>query len=102
MEDCAKDPNVAGFKSVVCYRTGLDVSIIPNHPEVFTAMGDVLRHFRSKGKNEPFRWANKPLNDLVVCKTVKIAAWYSKPSIVLLFPPLPLIVPNTRSTNPRF
>jgi len=100
LEGYAKDPNVAGFKSVVCYRTGLDVSIVPNRPAAVTAMDGVYQRFRSKGKNEPLRLADKPLNDLVVRKTIKIAAQYSKPGMVPSFSPL--IVPNTRSTIPRF
>ena len=78
---------MAGFKSVVCYRTGLDVSAVPNRPAVIAAMNGVYQRFRSKRKNEPLRLADKPLNDLVVRKTVKIAAQYNKPGMVLLFFP---------------
>jgi len=100
LEDCAKDPNVVGFKSVVCYRTGLDIPIGPNRPAAVKAMNGVYDRFRSKGKNEPLRLADKPLNDLVVRKTVRIAAQYSKPGMIPLF--FFFIVPNTRSTIPRF
>jgi len=48
-------------------------------------MNGVYKRFRSKGKNEPLRLADKPLNDLVVRKTVKIAAECSKPGMVLLY-----------------
>ena len=84
LDDCAKDPNVAGFKSVVCYRTGLDITIGPNRPAALMAMNGVYERFRSKGKNEPLRLADKPLNDLVVRKTVRIAAQHSKPGMVPL------------------
>lgn len=99
LEKCAKDPNVAGFKSVVCYRTGLNVPSAPNRPAAVEAMNRVYERFRSKGRNEPLRLADKPLNDLVVRKTVKIAAQFSKPGMVPLFY---LCRSQTHNTIPRF
>jgi hypothetical protein len=84
----AEDPNVAGFKSVVCYRTGLDVSTVPDPSAEFGALYDACRRFQSD-TNVPLRLALKPLNDLVVRTTLEVAAEHSKPgtdlSIFLLF-----------------
>jgi len=62
----AKDPNVAGFKSVVCYRTGLDVSAVPDPAAEAAALFGTYQHFQP---NVPLRLADKPLNDLVVRTT---------------------------------
>ena len=78
LEANANDPNVAGFKSVVCYRTGLEVSTVPNRFAETSALFDTFKHSQS---NEPLRLANKPLNDLVVRTTLEIAAKYNKPGM---------------------
>ncbi|KAI0297038.1 amidohydrolase-domain-containing protein [Multifurca ochricompacta] len=78
LSSSAEDPNVAGFKSVVCYRTGLDVATLPNEDAEVGALHDVYRHYRT-GINTPLRLAHKPLNDLVVRTTLKIAAMHNKP-----------------------
>ena len=77
----AKDPSVAGFKSVVCYRTGLDVSTVPDPAAEATALFDAYQHFQP---DVPLRLADKPLNDLVVRTTLEVAAQHNKPGIVLL------------------
>jgi hypothetical protein len=74
----AKDPNVAGFKSVVCYRTGLDVSAVPDHAAESAALFNAYKHFQP---NVPPRLADKPLNDLVVRTTLEVAAEHNKPSM---------------------
>ena len=74
----AKDPSVAGFKSVVCYRTGLDVSTVPDPAAEATALFDACQHFQP---DVPLRLANKPLNDLVVRTTLEVAAEYNKPGM---------------------
>ena len=82
----AKDPSVAGFKSVVCYRTGLDVSTVPDPAAEATALFDACQHFQP---DVPLRLANKPLNDLVVRTTLEVAAEYNKPG---RGPPFPLFL----------
>ena len=74
----AKDPCVAGFKSVVCYRTGLDVSTVPDPAAEATALFDVYQHLQP---DVPLRLADKPLNDLVVRTTLEVAAEYNKPGM---------------------
>ena len=82
LEANAKDSNVAGFKSVVCYRTGLEVSTVPNRFAETSALFDTFKHCQS---NVPLRLANKPLNDLVVRTTLDIAAKYNKPGMTPFF-----------------
>jgi hypothetical protein len=82
LEANAKDSNVAGFKSVVCYRTGLEVSTVPSPSAETSALFDTFKHSQS---NVPLRLANKPLNDLVVRTTLEIAAEYNKPGMILFF-----------------
>lgn len=82
LEANAKDSNVAGFKSVVCYRTGLEVSTVPNRSAEASALFDTFNHFQL---NVSLRLANKPLNDLVVRTTLEIAAEYNKPGMVPYF-----------------
>jgi hypothetical protein len=82
LEANAKDSNVVGFKSVVCYRTGLVVSTVPNRFVETSALVDTFKHSQS---NVPLRLANKPLNDLVVRTTLEIAAEYNKPGMIPFF-----------------
>ena len=82
LEANAKDSNVVGFKSVVCYRTGLEVSTVPDLSAERSALIDTITYTHS---NVPLRLANKPLNDLVVRTTLEIAAEYNKPGMIPLF-----------------
>jgi hypothetical protein len=60
----AGNPSVAGFKSVVCYRTGLDVDAAPNVPAEIEALRGAYGQFRLRA-NVPvrLRLKQKPLND---------------------------------------
>jgi len=75
LELCGRDPDVVGFKSIICYRTGLDVSLgtpLTEHWEEFAE--------RWIGLNvSKLRLEQKEFNDWVVCLTMKIAAKYQKP-----------------------
>jgi hypothetical protein len=82
LEATAKDPDVAGFKSVVCYRTGLDVSVVPNMDAEVEAMNVASLRF-GVGTNTPLRLADKALNDLVVRTTIEVAAEHGKPGMML-------------------
>jgi hypothetical protein len=76
----AEDPNVAGFKSVVCYRTGLGVSTVPDTFVEAEALYDACWCFQSD-TDVPLRLAHKPLNDFVVRTTLEVAAEHSKPGM---------------------
>jgi len=96
LEASAKDSNVAGFKSVVCYRTGLDVSTFPNPSAEISALMRIFEHLSDQTRSNqhlhyqtqsavPLRLADKPLNDLVVRTTLEVAAEYNKPGIFPFF-----------------
>jgi hypothetical protein len=75
LELCGRDPDVVGFKSVVCYRTGLDVSLGSPLTEHWKEFAE-----RWIGQNvSNLRLEQKEFNDWVVCLTMKIAAKYQKP-----------------------
>jgi hypothetical protein len=72
----AQDPAVAGFKSIVCYRTGLDVSMYSSQAGLKFSLLDVFKMLQAEGK---VRLAHKDLNDLVVRTTLEVAGEYQKP-----------------------
>ncbi|KAI0063025.1 amidohydrolase 2 [Artomyces pyxidatus] len=74
----AADEDVVGFKSVVCYRTGLAVS--PSTPE--SAVRDALAAVQARWRRDPtaaIRIQDKALNDYVVCATLRLASASGKP-----------------------
>jgi hypothetical protein len=79
--ESAKDPNVAGFKSVVCYRTGLDVSAVADPAAEAAALFSIYHQHPQSGI-PPLRLADKPLNDLIVRTTLEVAAEHNKPGMV--------------------
>ncbi|OSX56698.1 hypothetical protein POSPLADRAFT_1071895 [Postia placenta MAD-698-R-SB12] len=72
----AQDPEVAGFKSVVCYRTGLDVSLTQETSDMDVSLVTLALRYESLKK---LRLESKALNDFVVVTTLRIAAQYGKP-----------------------
>lgn len=72
----AQDPHVAGFKSIVCYRTGLDVSMYSSQAGLKFSLLDVFKMLQAGNK---IRLAHKDLNDLVVRTTLEVAGEYQKP-----------------------
>jgi Amidohydrolase len=60
------DPNVVGFKSVICYRTGLDIKV-KSSEAAFKESFQRLLH-----TGAPFRIADKPFNDLLVTSTLTL------------------------------
>ncbi|EJF59219.1 amidohydrolase-domain-containing protein [Dichomitus squalens] len=74
----AADPDVVGFKSIICYRTGLDVVAGDSLCQVTLErllVGLVLVYM-AKGT---LRLADKAINDYVVNVAMTIAAEYDKP-----------------------
>ncbi|EED13731.1 extracellular developmental signal biosynthesis protein FluG [Talaromyces stipitatus ATCC 10500] len=64
------DPMVAGFKSVICYRTGLNVEAGINDDDTWDSCQEALHHIV---ENDPScRMAKKPLNDLLVNLTLHV------------------------------
>jgi hypothetical protein len=74
----AKNPNVAGFKSIVCYRTGLDVSMYSSQAGLKFSLLDVFKMLQAENK---IRLSHKDLNDLVVRTTLDVAGDFQKPGI---------------------
>ncbi|CAA7262582.1 unnamed protein product [Cyclocybe aegerita] len=72
----ASDQDVVGFKSIVCYRTGVDVSLSSSMQEKEDALSEVLDVYRRTGM---IRLAHKPLNDTVVRIALGVAGDYEIP-----------------------
>jgi len=76
MVEHAQNPDVACFKSIVCYRTGLDVSMYSSQAGLKFSLLDVFKMLQAGNK---VRLAHKDLNDLVVRITLEVAGEYQKP-----------------------
>ncbi|KAM7223362.1 hypothetical protein V8F06_001239 [Rhypophila decipiens] len=64
-----EDPEVVGFKSVVCYRTGLDVAKAVDEDAATSAFNDIITNFALLDFR---RLQEKSLNDLVVHRTAML------------------------------
>ncbi|WEW57467.1 hypothetical protein PRK78_002934 [Emydomyces testavorans] len=68
IEEALNDPRVAGFKSVICYRTGLkDIQLQTREKR----LPCFLRHLVAVLKNKSSRVCSKPLNDYLVQITLR-------------------------------
>lgn len=67
---------VVGFKSIVAYRTGLDVAFTPDEDAASSAFVPLRRQVE---RGEPMRLAAKPLNDWIVRETLDQAACSGRP-----------------------
>ncbi|KAJ8495480.1 hypothetical protein ONZ45_g1240 [Pleurotus djamor] len=72
----ASDPNVVGFKSVVCYRTGLDVSTFSPVASMKFSLLDIFKMYKDEGR---IRLAHKALNDFVVRTALEVSTMHRKP-----------------------
>jgi hypothetical protein len=82
----ANDIGVVGFKSVVCYRTGLDVvSDLSEGRCTYDAISTLKDLIRQYQQNGCIRLAIKGLNDHVVRTTLKIAGNHQKPGILSIY-----------------
>ncbi|KAG1803165.1 amidohydrolase 2 [Suillus subaureus] len=78
MVDTAVDDHVVGYKSVACYRTGLDVDPAPcSADELYECLASVSEQFKEKGS---IRFEHKALNDHLVKIVLDIAGKCKKPS----------------------
>ena len=71
-----ENSEIVGFKSIVCYRTGMNVSVHGNEEEKLDALKDVLEAYKQTGV---IRLAHKALNDEVVRITLAVAEKCGKP-----------------------
>jgi Amidohydrolase len=74
----ARDPEVVAFKSVICYRTGLDIQITIK--EKFESKAeDFLEYFVTGKKTGSWRLQQKSLNDMITNLAVQISGEYGIP-----------------------
>jgi hypothetical protein len=72
--DSLSDPEVVGFKSVVCYRTGLDIAIGRDIEISEAGLRSFSRHFLPECVARKFRVEAKGMNDALVISTCKLIA----------------------------
>jgi len=76
--ELARDPEVVGFKSVICYRTGLDITVTLKE-RLDSRMECFHQYFSNGMTSGDWRLAVKPLNDMVTNLAVQISGEYGKP-----------------------
>ncbi|OCH91311.1 hypothetical protein OBBRIDRAFT_753306 [Obba rivulosa] len=72
----ALDDQVAGFKSIACYRTGLNIVPANGCPDFEQPLTNILLRYEA---TKQLRLEHKALNDFVVNATLRIAGQYGKP-----------------------
>lgn len=72
----ARDSEVVGFKSIACYRTGLDISTSAPKEEIEQCLLEIWKQYEAKGV---LRLAHKALNDRLVRIVLGIAGDARKP-----------------------
>ncbi|EGO28556.1 hypothetical protein SERLADRAFT_413409 [Serpula lacrymans var. lacrymans S7.9] len=75
---CAADDEVAGFKSVACYRTGLDIGVSCTQNELEQSLAHIVAAYNVTEKRT-LRLADKTLNDYLVRIVLDIAGKCNKP-----------------------
>ncbi|KAF3004916.1 hypothetical protein E8E13_006837 [Curvularia kusanoi] len=71
IQEAIDDPEVVGFKSVICYRTGLDVE--EDYERAAKAVGHPFeRYVKSCVRKRNFRIERKALNDYLVLRTLEV------------------------------
>lgn len=80
LSEAMEDPAVVGFKSVVCYRTGLDVD--PYSSDDATMAASLIRTLDSGTTKSGYRVEDKPLNDWLVQQTLKAITFHKRGGVV--------------------
>ncbi|KAL6709580.1 hypothetical protein ACN47E_001515 [Coniothyrium glycines] len=71
IQDAIADPDVAGFKTVICYRSGLDIE--PDYEEAAKAVGHPFeRYVKNCIRKRNYRIEKKAVNDYLVLRTLEI------------------------------
>ena len=104
LRDLARDPVVVGFKSVVAYRTGLNVNVNSDDSSSVekSIVATVSSWKKEGGGSGVLRLADKALNDFVVCTALSIATEFNKPgeySLMLIHGPT---APERKRTLAQF
>ncbi|OWP04053.1 glutamine synthetase [Marssonina coronariae] len=74
IEDAIADPEVVGFKSVVCYRTGLDIPAHLSAADIEETFVDHIAQLREDGVKTFKRIDDLPMNFYLVNKTAQLIA----------------------------
>lgn len=64
------DPEVVAFKSIACYRTGLNISPVDPLSDIVSALEDAVATIERHGT---IRLANKAFNDHFIRLTLRVA-----------------------------
>lgn len=81
--DSANDINVVGFKSIACYRTGLDVAPeAASEESLLASLAEVSKTYR---ETATIRLAHKALNDHIVRMALEVSGECGKPGPACLF-----------------
>lgn len=67
---------VVGFKSIICYRTGLNVSLTDADETIASTLNDVFSMYR---QSHLVRLQHKPLNDYVLRLALELCRDIGKP-----------------------
>lgn len=71
IQESIQDSDIAGFKTVVCYRTGLDVE--PDYEQAARDVGTPFERYVERCiRKRKFRIERKALNDYLVLRTLEI------------------------------
>lgn len=70
--DSAKRPEVVGFKSVICYRTGLDIAVTTKE-KLDSRTDSFVAYLENGNKTGNWRLASKPLNDMITNLAIHVA-----------------------------
>lgn len=73
---CANDDDVVGFKSIACYRTGLDIAPSGADEDVEKSLLEAWTQYEA---TDGFRLKHKALNDYLLRIVLRIAGQYKKP-----------------------
>lgn len=71
LEAEARDPDVVAFKSVICYRTGLEITTFISQASLKFSILEIFKTYQAGGK---IRLSYKALNDMVVQVALEVAA----------------------------
>jgi len=99
------DSTVVGFKSVICYRSGLDVN--PNYDAVVQQVHEPFHHYIHHfitNADDPrrFRFDCKPLNDYLLLKTLQLLSEHERPKPIQLHTGLGDNDMNLLHSNPAY
>lgn len=80
--ECTNDPEVVGFKSIACYRTGLNIAVMQDGPgnNVEQCVTMIMLRYEA---TRTLRLADKYLNDYIVNMTLRISSECGKPGKLL-------------------